>query len=93
MKKVLFLLGMFTLFTTVTFAQARANANARAASPSGRILELDSITLKNQVNKNATTKTPNDAARPSNKDKTGNPGNVVTPPNPANGQAPVKKND
>lgn len=93
MKKVLFLLGMFTLFTTVTFAQARANANARAASPSGRILELDSITLKNQVNKNATTKTPNDAARPLNKDKTGNPGNVVTPPNPANGQAPVKKND
>ena len=91
MKKVLFLLGMFTLFATVTFAQARPNANARTASPSGRI--LDSMSLKNPVNKNATTKSPNDAARPSNKDKTGNPGNVVSPPNPVNGQTPVKKND
>ena len=91
MKKVLFLLGMFTLFATVTFAQARPNANARTASPSGRI--LDSMSLKNPVNKNATTKRPNYAARPTNKDKTDNPSNVVRSTNLEKGKPPVKKSE
>ena len=35
MKKVLFLLGLFTLCATVTFAQERSKAKARTAKPSG----------------------------------------------------------
>lgn len=35
MKKILFLLGMFTLFATVTFAQERSRVKAKTAKPSG----------------------------------------------------------
>jgi hypothetical protein len=35
MKKVLFLLGLFTLCATVTFAQERTKVKARTAKPSG----------------------------------------------------------
>lgn len=60
MKKVLFLLGLFTLCATVTFAQERTKAKVRTAKPSG--WRDDSLLWVKKPVGNATIKSPRDAA-------------------------------
>ncbi|WP_373552550.1 hypothetical protein [Haliscomenobacter sp.] len=60
MKKVLFLLGLFTLCATVTFAQERTRAKAKTAKPSG--WRDDSLLWVKKPVGNATIKSPRDAA-------------------------------
>lgn len=92
MKKILFLLSMFTLFATVTFAQDRPKAKARTAKPSG--WRDDSLLwVKKPIDKTATVNTPGNTSRKAKQDKLGNfeiqdkDGNVVSPRDPASGQA------
>ena len=92
MKKILFLLGMFTLFATVTFAQERPKANARTAKPSG--WRDDSLLwVKKPIDKTATVNTPGNTSRKAKQDKLGNfeiqdkDGNITSPRDPASGQA------
>ncbi len=92
MKKVLFLLGLFTLCATVTFAQERTKAKARTAKPSG--WRDDSLLwVKKPMDKNATIKSPNETGRSAKQDKLGNfeiqdkDSKVISPRDPASGQA------
>jgi hypothetical protein len=61
MKKVLFLLGLFTLCATVTFAQDRPRANAKVAKKPGGWRDDSLLWVKKPVG-NATIKSPRDAA-------------------------------
>ena len=91
MKKVLFLLGLFTLCATVTFAQERTKAKARTAKPSG--WRDDSLLWVKKPVGNATIKSPNETERKAKQDKLGNfeiqdkDSKVVSPRDPASGQA------
>lgn len=70
MKKVLFLLGLFTLCATVTFAQDRPKANARVAKkPSGWI---DDSLLWVKKPTTATIKKPGTKNGDQTQDKLGN---------------------
>lgn len=76
MKKVLFLLGLFTLCATVTFAQDRPKANARVAKKPANWRDDSLLWVKKPVG-NATIKSPRDASSGQNggqptQDKLGN---------------------
>ncbi|WP_373548585.1 hypothetical protein [Haliscomenobacter sp.] len=71
MKKVLFLLGMFTLFATVTFAQERPKAKTRTAKTSGWINDTQ-LWVKKPIDKNVTIKDPSETGRKAKEDKLGN---------------------
>ena len=92
MKKILFLLSMFTLFATVTFAQDRPKAKAKVAKPSGWI-DDSLLWVKKPVDKTVTVNSPGNTSRKSKQDKLGNfeiqdkDGNVTSPRDPASGQA------
>ncbi len=91
MKKALFLLGLFTLCATVTFAQERPKAKARMAKPAG--WRDDSLLWVKKPVGNATIKSPNETERSAKQDKLGNfeiqdkDSKVVSPRDPASGQA------
>jgi hypothetical protein len=76
MKKVLFLLGLFTLCATVTFAQERTKTNARVAKKPAGWRDDSLLWVKKPVG-TATIKSPRDAASgqkgsQSTQDKLGN---------------------
>lgn len=69
MKKMLFLIGLFTLCATVTFAQDHSKAKARSAKPSG--WRDDSLLwVKKPVNGTPTVNNPN--SRKPQQDQLGN---------------------
>ena len=61
MKKVLFLLGLFTLCATVTFAQDRSKAKAKVAKKPAGWVEDSLLWVKKPVG-TAPIKSPRDAA-------------------------------
>ena len=69
MKKILFLLGMFTLFATVTFAQERSRVKAKTAKPSGW---RDDSLLWVKKPTTATVKSPSSNKGNQNQDRLGN---------------------
>jgi hypothetical protein len=86
MKKMLFLIGLFTLCATVTFAQDRSRAKAKSAKPSG--WRDDSLLwVKKPVNGTPTVNNPN--SRKPQQDKLGNfeIQDIKSPRDAASGQA------
>ena len=86
MKKMLFLIGLFTLCATVTFAQDRSRAKARSAKPSG--WRDDSLLwVKKPVNGTPTVNNSN--GRKPQQDKLGNfeIQDITSPRDAASGQA------
>lgn len=71
MKKVLFLLGLFTLCATVTFAQDRPKANARVAKKPASWRDDSLLWVKKPVG-TATVKKPGTDKGNQNQDRLGN---------------------
>jgi hypothetical protein len=69
MKKMFFLIGLFTFCATISFAQDRSRVRARSAKPSG--WRDDSLLwVKKPVNRTSTVNNPN--SRKAKEDRLGN---------------------
>jgi len=91
MKKMLFLIGLFTLCATVTFAQDRSKAKARSAKPSGWYHDDSMLWVKKPVKGTPTVNNPNN--KKTQQDKLGNfeIQDVKSPRDAASGQATGKR--
>ena len=90
MKKMLFLIGLFTLCATATFAQDRSKAKARSAKPSG--WRDDSLLWVKKPVKGTPTVNNSNNKKPQ-QDKLGNfeIQDVKSPRDAASGQATGKR--